>query len=293
MAFLNPRLEKLQPKVNKEKKTKAEAAQEHLVGEVLLSPKEDKSLTIGLNYRTLQSVKAALIKRAQTKDVLTAYAKYFHVLEVSSTFPQFIAAATLKQLLLSPIEEFVFRIEFERDIHLRDLTQHEGLKYLLSLLGSYPGSRYTLVISLSRDIHFDDITCEALSKFIDQLDGPVLAVEAEHWSWGREDAFRDLVAGLRAVVHHDEPKLPGLTARKGTPQMHHKKVQRVVYRLLGRNQTSWLEHAPDRYMYQYTPQDIKDVAKKIEVIGNGRKIVIVSHLPHEEAFRTAELLSRQ
>lgn len=292
MGFLNQREAKPKPKERQPKKAEVMPVEPTRIA-LKLAPKESKSHTVGVSLQAFHWAKPILVKQSGLRDPQEAYSKFFHALEVSSVFPQLPGADVLKPLFASSIEEFVIRIEFERDIHLHSLATHEGIKLLLSLLSKVSSSRCTLVLAICREIKFDDITCDALRAFISQLDGIVVAVEAEHWSWGREDAFIDVVGGLRAVVHHDTPKLPGLTARNGTPQLHHNKVQRVITRLQGRNLTSWLEHDADRFNYAYTKQDIREVTQRIDGVRAPRKIVIAAHLPHEEALRSIEMFAAQ
>jgi uncharacterized protein YecE (DUF72 family) len=288
MGFLNQREAKPKAKERQLKKVEVQAIEPSQVA-LRFTPKESKSHTVGVTLQALHWAKPLLLKQSRLRDEYEAYAKYYHALEISCVFPQLPGPELLKPLFASTIEEFVIRLEFERDIHLQALATHDGMKHLLALLSKVSSARYTLVLGLSREIKFDDISCEALDAFISQLDGIVIAIEAEHWSWGREESFINIVSGLRAVVHHDTPKLPGLTARKGAPQMHHKKVQRVITRLQGRNLESWLQHDADRFAYAYTTQDIREVKSRIDSVSAGRKIVIASHLPHEQAFRTAEM----
>lgn len=248
------------------------------------------NLYAGLTTHALQQLKPHLLRgrlRKNTNDLYTEYARRFTAIECTAVFPVLPSVEQLAALAASPIEHLIVRIEFEQEEHLgKQLLIHTGwTQFINTLLEARQTRSVILILALTRDVHYDAEALTTLSHWTSEASSLDIGIEAEHWSWTREAAFTLLEQHLPVRIMLDRPKLPGLTTR---PLEHLTARQTVIYRLLGRNLTSWLQHSDERFEHVYTSNEIAEVASNAALLADTtrRTIVIAATTPPEHAITT-------
>jgi uncharacterized protein YecE (DUF72 family) len=151
--------------------------------------------------------------------------------------------------------QILWRITID-DLHLDKTFTQPDWQLFVSLLASQP-ERHLLAVAFDRSIEYATEALDEFERFRDAA-GMQIFLDTEHASW-KTARVQSVLKSLKLPhVFIDGPTLPGIVK-----DVSYFAGGTVVFRCLGRNSRDWFEHGQERYIHNYTAQEIDELAGRI------------------------------
>jgi uncharacterized protein YecE (DUF72 family) len=218
---------------------------------------------------------------------LNFYARYFHAVEINSTYYKIPHPKVFFHLAQKTPSDFHFIVKLHKEsTHIRNENERavdelfsatepvrESGK-LKGFLGQFPYS-----------FKFSEVNLNYLCKTREYLGQYPFFVEFRHTSWNREETFRTFERNDISYVCVDEPMLPNLI-----PPQKITTTGIGYVRLHGRNKEAWWDSSRgDRYDYLYTREELEEWKRNIQDMLDyvNRMYVFFNNCHHGQAAQNA------
>jgi uncharacterized protein YecE (DUF72 family) len=226
-------------------------------------------------------------------DELEFYSRYFHTVEINSTFYRPASPKTAESWAMRTPADFEFAVKvWQQFTHAQDPLSATDLEVFKEGIGPIvaAGKLAMLLFQFPSSFHCDEGNRDRLRKLLDAFVVYPRAVELRHRSW---DDHRDVLDDINSVqVFIDEPKF-----RDSTRQELEGRRERILYlRFHGRNAEKWWhhEHRDERYDYLYSPEEIRKQAIRLKTIAAEQPIekayIFYNNHPGGKAVANAVML---
>lgn len=192
--------------------------------------------------------------RVSRRDMLTYYVRSFETVEINYSFYSMPTVRTLERLAKDSPPGFQFWIKANQQI------SHEGQPQLVEpfLDSLYPlsdnGKLAGVLLQFPQSFHRTVPNRKYLATLVEGFQQAPLAVEFRHRSWTHPDVAMGLRRANLSLVVPDVPPLKGLYICPAAA------TNRTGYlRLHSRNADKWYAGPADRYDYNYSEEELREV----------------------------------
>lgn len=192
----------------------------------------------------------------RSREMFDIYVRQFNVVELNFTYYRMPSARTLASLDKRSGDGFEFWIKANRrTTHEQDRTAaNEFIDNLSPLRDS--GKLAGVLLQFPQSFHRTAENRKYLAATIEDFQPLPLAVEFRHFSWDRDEAVEGLRAHNVTLVIPDVPDIRSLYRRAPVA------TSKVAYfRLHSRNADKWYAGAAERYDYNYSEQELRELLK--------------------------------
>jgi len=222
-------------------------------------------------------------------DMFRLYAEHFQAVELNFTFYRLEAAATLAKLAGNSPDGFLFWVKANRKItHEPDRQAPAQFIAQLDPLAQ-SGKLSGVLVQFPQAFHRTAANRQYLGSVLEDLASVNLAVEFRHGSWDHPSTISGLRERSVSLVIPDCPPIsdlyrpaPALTTSTGYLRLH------------SRNAAKWYTGGADRYDYNYSGQELRDLADQWSGLGlEAQKVfAFFNNCHHGQAARNAENFGR-
>lgn len=225
------------------------------------------------------------------KDFLKFYEEHFPIVEINATYYTYVGEKSFKGMV-SKTSRLLFSVKLHRDFtHERKYSQEERTKFLSSLRPLVEKGRLkSLLAQFPYSFHYSIDNLDYIRKLREDFQPLPMAIEFRNAEWKRDEVF-DAIEGMEhtALVNVDAPPIKGLFIG---PWMSVGEFDYI--RLHGRNTKKWYRHkeAWERYDYEYTDEELKEIAQRITSMENEEKMVFFNNHYRGKGPKNAKSLMR-
>jgi uncharacterized protein YecE (DUF72 family) len=222
---------------------------------------------------------------------LPFYCNYFDVLELNSTYYRPPSTSMMENLARKTPDGFLFVVKLHQSMtHGRDATADDYRSFAESLRPLEQSGRLGGVLAqfpwgFRRSLP----NLRYVLRMAENVAPHSLFVEFRRGEWLCEDVLSSMAAASIGYVVVDEPALSGLVP----PDVHTTSESGYV-RLHGRNSATWWGGGPERYLYNYSKEELQAWVEKVRTMAKKAAAVYVffnnCHAGH--AARNAMLMKR-
>ncbi|MGC9455777.1 MAG: DUF72 domain-containing protein [Phycisphaerae bacterium] len=190
----------------------------------------------------------------QSREMFDIYVKHFNVVELNFTYYRMPSARTLASLERRSGDGFEFWVKANsRTTHEQDRTAADEFINNLSPLRD-SGKLAGVLLQFPQSFHRTAENRKYLAATIEDFHPLPLAVEFRHYSWDRPETVEGLCSRGVTLVIPDVPKIrslfrPAPAATSNT----------AYFRLHSRNADKWYAGAAQRYDYNYSEQELREL----------------------------------
>ncbi len=188
-------------------------------------------------------------------DMFDQYVQHFTAVELNFTFYSMPGTRTFESLLARSPEGFEFWVKVNKAItHERELAQADAF---LAATAPLTAARKLagLILQFPQSFHRTVENRKFLAEALEKFTGPPLAVEFRDRSWEHASTYEGLRSRGVALVVPDAPPIAGLFH---PPPMATAPI--AYLRLHSRNAANWYKGEADRYDYDYSDRELREIA---------------------------------
>ncbi len=192
----------------------------------------------------------------KTADMLLAYVRSFHIVELNYTWYQMARADAIARMVAKAPEDFRFAAKLTRTLtHERRTDWREQLRLYRVGIAPMKKKLAAVLVQLPPDFDRSRGNRSYLAELLDGLQGLPVAVEFRHGSWAVDTVFAELERRGVTLVTVDRPDLPALF-----PSLDVVTNPEFFYvRLHGRNSSGWQSsNMQKKFDYDYTSLELEE-----------------------------------
>lgn len=259
-------------------------------------------ISVGIGSWTDKEYKGLLFpKGTADNERLTTYATWFDHVEVNSSYHRVPPRAFVENWAKQTPAGFLFDFKVPKEISLDPVgTAREG-KYISYLVGSSrplieAGKLSSYFVVMPPAFSPKRNKLEELDGLVEKLRPQLLAVELRNRAWIDGEQREPTLAYFRARelvwIAVDMPQVEGSSIMPAVDEVTNPKL--AYLRLHGRRK-DWgeLKTAEDKHSYQYTDEDLKEVAERVRTLAAKAEKVHVVANNHAEDFAPKTALALQ
>ena len=220
---------------------------------------------------------------------LKFYERHFPIVEINATYYTYVGEKSFRSMI-GRTERLLFSVKLHRDFtHGRVYSEEERTRFLSSLKPLVERGRLkALLAQFPYSFHYSTENLDYVRRLRDDFQPLPMAIEFRNSQWKRDDVFDAIEEMERtALVNVDAPPIRGLFTG---PWMSVGEFDYI--RLHGRNATKWYNHreAWERYDYEYSQEELKEIARRITSMKNGHKMIFFNNHYRGKGPRNARKL---
>jgi uncharacterized protein YecE (DUF72 family) len=183
------------------------------------------------------------------------YVRHFSMVELNFTFYSMPGQRTFESLLARSPEGFEFWVKVNKAItHERDLSQADAFLAATEPLAA-ARKLAGLILQFPQSFHRTVASRKFLAAALDKFPSAPVAVEFRDRSWEHASTYDGLRSRGVTLVVPDAPPISGLFH---PPPMATSPI--AYLRLHSRNAANWYKGEADRYDYDYSERELREIA---------------------------------
>jgi len=192
---------------------------------------------------------------------LDFYKEHFKATEINSTYYRIPHPAVFYNIAKKVGADFEFTVKTHRGYtHDRKDIENSSKQFMEAIRPLTDAGKLTgLVAQFPFSFKYSPANLQYIVDGKGLFGETPLFVEFRHKSWDRQEVYRDLKENNLGICIVDEPQLPNLFPFKLETTTN------IGYiRLHGRNEKNWWGAEGDRYDYNYSEHELREIKNKIE-----------------------------